>query len=79
MNIHHSENLTSYVTAFVMCKKCCEHRLLYSPTHHFYQQLVAQSFFTYDTKFLHVSAICPGHIQGVTLLVDVYSIHGNLS
>jgi len=78
MNIHHSGNLTSYVTAFVMCIKYCEQDSSI-PLNSFHQQLVAQSYYTYDTKLLHVSAICPGHIQGVTLLVDVYSIHSNLS
>ena len=33
-------------------------------------------FYIYYTKLLHVSAIYPGHFQGVTSLVDVYSVYG---
>jgi len=35
-------------------------------------------FFTYFTELLHVSAIYPGLVQGVTSLVDEYSAYDNL-
>jgi hypothetical protein len=50
-----------------------------SNTHKFHYKLDVQYFSTYYVKLLHVSAIYPGHLQGVTCLVDVYSIYGNLS
>ena len=31
------------------------------------------------TQLLHVSAMYPGHLQGATSMVDVYSVYGNLS
>ena len=31
------------------------------------------------TQLISVSAIYPGHLQGVTSLVDMYSVYGNLS
>ena len=36
-------------------------------------------FDIYYTKLLHVSAIYPGHLQEATSLVDMHSVHGNLS
>jgi len=33
-------------------------------------------FYIYYTKLIYVSAIYPDHFQGVTSLVDVYSVYG---
>jgi len=38
-----------------------------------HHQLVAQPFWIYYTQLVHVSAIYPGHLQGVKSLVDVYA------
>jgi len=36
-------------------------------------------FYICYTQLLHVLAIYPVHLQGVTCLVDVYSVYDNLS
>jgi len=33
-------------------------------------------FYIYYTKLQHVSAIYPGHMQGVTIMVDVHNEYG---
>jgi len=43
----------------------------------FTTNLFALYFYTYYSHILHVSAVYPGHLQGVTGLVDVYSVNGN--
>jgi hypothetical protein len=43
--------------------------------HKFHHPLVAQHFYIYNTQRLHVSAIYPGHLQGVTSLLDLYSLY----
>ena len=49
-------------------------------THKLLHQMVAQCFYIhYYTQLLHVSAKSPGHFRGVISLVDVNSVHGQLS
>jgi hypothetical protein len=36
------------------------------------------AFYIYYTQLLLVSALYPGHLQGVTSSVDVYSVYGSL-
>jgi len=45
---------------------CYTYYVQQSNTQEFYYQLDAKYFSTYYTKLLHVSAIYPGHLQGVT-------------
>jgi len=44
----------------------------------FHHQLFARCFYIYYTHLLLVSALYPGHLQGVTSSVDVYGICGSL-
>jgi len=46
--------------------------------HKFHHQLFPQCFHVYYTQLLLVSALNPGHLQGVTSSVDVYSVYGSL-
>jgi len=45
----------------------------YSREYRCHDQLVAQRFYIYYTQLLHVSAIYPGHLQGVKSSVDVFT------
>ena len=57
---------------------CCTPSVLRSNTRQFHPQLTVQYFCTHYTQLLHVSAIYPGHLQGVTSLVEVCSVYGKL-
>jgi len=46
-----------------------------NPTHKFHHQFICAMFL----YILFSSPTCFGHLQGVTGLVDVYSVNGNLS
>lgn len=43
--------------------------------HKFYHPLGAQHFYIYNTQRLQVSATYPGHLQGVTSLLDLCSLY----
>ena len=48
-------------------------------TQKFYCQLVARFFHMFFTQPLHVSVIYVGHLKGVTCLVVMCIVYGNLS
>jgi hypothetical protein len=49
---------------------CYAHSTPQSDIHKFHYQLLAQSFYIYYIKHVHVSVIYPGHLQGAASLID---------